>query len=270
MWSDRLLRASQTIGEDIVRNLSRRSPYRIVETEQVLQNLHRRLENDSRLEQLYRENKPATPEIIRQAHFAFFEQVHTLLQNGPQQQQAFEELARYFYRRAIVCIYDLVPQHIGSAQEIAQLEFKQLALESTQAATADIYARIAWTGGVADPSDFYAYANRTIWRQCRVTLSQWAASHSASAPRENVTQVTQPKGCSVILMDSIRTLVDQSQRDVATLFLAGIDHNGIAKLLGRPESEVAAGISRLLQDWSNDVSLQERLRSYSDDVGLRT
>jgi hypothetical protein len=173
IWSDeQLVRAIKIASEEIVRGLRQRSLYRFVEEESVLKNLLRRLRQDSRLEQLYLASESSTPEIIRQAHFAFFEQFYAKLAEGQRQSQAYEELARYFYRRALTILYDWAPQFAHSKQELANFEFRPLAVECSQTAAFSIYRRISRTGGIADPSRFYAYANHVIKNQCRASLAK--------------------------------------------------------------------------------------------------
>lgn len=205
------------------------------------------------------------------------------MKNRQQQKQVYDELARYFYKRAIVYLYELVSQSDGSGQLLARLEFKRLARESSQTAVAQIHRRITWSGDLANPSHFYHYASRTIRKQCFAVLAQEGIEPSILRKRKELALPPSPdsyehmykwppvlgqtmiqsakwESCLTGLVEVVGRFASQAHRDVAALLMAGLDHRQIADTMNKSEQEVAASLSRILGDWSNDLALREKLK----------
>ena len=268
-------------SQDIVRVLKSRSLYRIANAGNVLENLSERLKQDPEIEQLYQKGSAFTREINRQAHFAYFEEVYKMLIQVPPQRQVYQELARYLYRRAITCLYEMAPQYVSSSQTLAQIEFTRLASASTQAAAAHINERITWTGGVARPSNFYGYVNRTIRKQCADLLFQQViqqagppkslpSTQSGSAPAratepgstfgQDIFPPSQQRVSLGALLQATRRIEDPNQRAAAVLSMVGLDHKKVAAAINQSEQDTADLLSRVFEEWSSNFPVMEKLR----------
>jgi hypothetical protein len=274
----------EAASQDVVRVLKSRSLYRTANAGNVLENLLRRLKENPEvdIEQLHREGSALTREINRQAHFAFFEEIYKMLKQAPPQKLVYLELARYLYRRAITCLYDLVPQYVSSTQTLAHIEFTQLALASSQAATAHIYERMTWTGGVARPSNFYGYVNRTIRKQCADLLFQQVirqdggisplqpsdqltpipspAKEPSSMPGQEVFTPSQQRVSLGALLTATRRIEDPNQRAAAVLSLVGLNCREIAAETSQSEQDTVTQLSSVFEEWSSNSAVMEKLR----------
>jgi hypothetical protein len=263
--------------QDIVRILKDRSLYRVANAGGVLENLSQRMRDNSDLEELYQDRKAFIRQVHREAHFAFFEEAYKMLRHDPPPKLVYQELARYSYRRAITYLYDLVPQYVSSTLTLAHIEFTRIALVASQETIYHIHKRMTWTGGIARPTNFYSYVNRTIRKQCADLLFQEVIHHTAApnpaGPSSVMGSASEPTPASVqvmfppakqrvswgALLQATRRFEDTNERSAAVLALVGLDYHEIAAGTNQSDQESANQLSRVFAEWSSNSPVMEKL-----------